>query len=88
MKVLFRKLIIPDCYQVIETKDITTPCGYISQEIYEASRELGLSEIDATYMVELYNVDLLFWGTGYYAELWGIPWEVWKTLRERFEVRE
>jgi hypothetical protein len=46
MKVLVRKLIIPDCNQIIETKDITTPCGYISQEIYEASRELGLSEED------------------------------------------
>ena len=46
MKVLVRKLAIPGCTQVIETKNLTTPCGYISQEIYEASRELGLSEED------------------------------------------
>lgn len=88
MRVQVRKLIIPDCYQIIETKNLTTPCGYISQEIYEASRELGLSEDDAAYMVHLYNTDLLFWRTGYYAEMRNISRKAWRTLRERFEVRE
>ena len=70
----------------IETKDITVPSGYISQEIYEEARLLGLSEDDAAYMVELYNEDLLFWGTGYYAEMRNVSWEVWKALRDKFEV--
>ena len=88
MKVLVRRLVIPDCNQIIDTENLTTPCGYISQEVYEASRELGLSEEDAAYMVHLYNVDLLFWGTGYFAEMRNISWEAWRTLRDRFEVKE
>lgn len=85
LHVVIRKHSLAGAIQVIDTSDITKPNGYISQEIYEVARELGLDEGDASYMVELYNQDLLFWGTGYYAELRGIPWEVWKELRNRFE---
>lgn len=73
--------------QIMDTRDITTPNMYISQEIYETCIELGLTPEDASYMVDLYNQDLLFWGTGYYAEMRGIRWEIWKRLEQRFEVK-
>lgn len=86
MRVSIRKLLIPNANQIIDMGNVTRPIGYISQDIYETCRDLGLDYEDAEYVVGLYNENLLFWHTGYYAEMRGIPWEIWKELRVRFEV--
>ena len=87
-RVVLRRLGLPDQVQVRFKSEVVHPNGYISQDIYECARSLGLDEEDATYVVTLYNDDLLFWGTGYYAEMRRIPWETWTNLRAQFEVNE